>query len=129
MFKPRTLSRREWIRGLPFLFAGCSSAFSGCTSLSTSSGQTMPIGFCHAGYLPDSKKRIIVRSAPVATEVATLIANGQPISQQKLSRVPRSDFGPAGIFDFSHVSVPGLYEIQYGNETSPAFQIGNVWNR
>jgi hypothetical protein len=123
----RRISRRDWMVGFPFLLAGCSAAVSEFSLFREPIDRNPQIAFCHLGYLPQAKKRIVIRAREVPREVVTLFASGKQVRQQRPSQPASSDFGSAIIFDITDVKTPGLYEVQYGKEKSPVFSIGDVW--
>jgi hypothetical protein len=121
------ISRRDWMSGLPFLLAGCSAAVSEFSLFREPIYRKPQIALCHLGYLPQAKKRLLLRPSKGTADVVTLFANGKQIRQQRPSQPESSPFGPAIVFDISDVKVPGLYEVEYGGARSPVFPIGDVW--
>ncbi|MDO3385611.1 glycoside hydrolase family 9 protein [Gilvimarinus sp. SDUM040013] len=88
------------------------------------------IGFSQVGYHPSQSKQAVieldVNDAPEST-VELLRINADGSSEQVLQSKPASWGSYLRYnyitFDFSGVTAPGLYQLRYGNQTTPAFPI------
>lgn len=90
--------------------------------------QSPVVGVCHLGFLPNGRKRILVRG-PVADgeKVSLFTPDGK---SQTLDFVPGAtyDLGSGSIADFSNVTAPGIYRASFRSDQSVPFAIGpDVW--
>jgi len=88
------------------------------------------------GYHPEQKKFAVIELDSRDKDFAT--ASLQRITEQGLETVKQGAAAEWGdfnryhylVFDFSDVKAPGLYQVQYGKETSPMFRIAeNIFDQ
>ena len=89
------------------------------------------IAYSQVGYVPDQQKKAVieldVRDAPLSS--ASLLRLNEMGVWDEIFNSDVEEWGPFlrytyVTFDFSSVIDPGLYKIQYGDQTSGAFRIG-----
>lgn len=88
------------------------------------------LGLCQLGFLPNARKRIIVRGPVADGENITLLSpDGK---SQTLNFLPAAayDLGSGSVADFSNVSAPGTYRASFRSEQSVPFTVGSeVWQQ
>jgi hypothetical protein len=87
------------------------------------------IGISQVGYHPEQEKKAIIELDPrtIQLEQAVLyrINNGEKENAYSAIPIKWGNFlrYSYGIFDFSNVNEPGLYQVSYGDKTSEPFSI------
>jgi len=129
------LTRRQWIWTVPSAAAAAALAFRNQSEPETrfnqlTADQCPVLGICHLGFLPNARKRIIVRGTVADGEkVRLLTPDGK---NRTLDFVPAGayDLGPGNVADFSDVNTPGIYRATFRGEQSLPFSVGsNVWQQ
>ncbi|MFL6415996.1 MAG: glycoside hydrolase family 9 protein, partial [Bryobacteraceae bacterium] len=88
------------------------------------------LGVCHLGFLPNARKRIIVRGTVASDENVTLLTPDGKTQTVNFLPAAAYDLGPGSIADFSDVVVPGAYRASFRAEQSAPFVIGaDVWQQ
>lgn len=93
------------------------------------------IQLCHAGFRPDSGKRVVFRLAAQGGQVPQTfvlydISSGPTFRTERPLHKTQSDFGDCLVGDFSDVTRLGMYQVQIGDERSiPFFIRPDAWRR
>lgn len=92
--------------------------------------QSPILGVCHLGFLPNARKRIIVRGAVLNGETITLVTPGGKSRALNFSPDVAHDLGRGCVADFSDVTQQGIYQATFRNQQSTPFTISpNVWQQ
>ncbi len=92
--------------------------------------QSPVLGVCHLGFLPNARKRIIVRGAVASGEKITLLTPDGNTRGLNFSPGDSYDLGSGSVADFSDITASGTYQATFRSEQSIPFTIGpNVWQQ
>lgn len=92
--------------------------------------QSPVLSFCHLGFLPTGRKRILVRGTVAEGERVTLLTPDGKSQALNFSPGASYDLGAANIADFSELNTEGLYRATFrGVQSFPIPVAPNVWQQ
>lgn len=124
------MTRRTLLAALPLaLGAKAYSDYEASRADREESPRGIAIGACHLGFQPQAGKRVIVSGPGRFDQLdIDLLLNGKLVRRLRGEVSSRTGIAANLVADFTDITVPGEYEIRYGNSDSVRFPIGDqVW--